>query len=331
MNAPVQTPLLSIAIVPKTPDDRKRLERGLGWLMSEDPAIALKRDPSSGAFVVFCAGELHLEIVVDRLKREFGVSAMVGRPQVAYLETVTIAADGEMKYARRVDGRSQYGHVKLTVHPGAPGSGIVFENAILHGAIPQPFIGPIEEGIRERLSRGIAAGYPIDDVRVVIGDGSYHDLDSSDFAFRTAAALALEQALKRARPVLLQPMMRVEVNAPREHLAAIVGDLTVRSARIDSGEERAGTVVVTARAPLAELFGYATALRAQTFGRGAYTMRFDGYEPFEPPDEAGGDRDSLVRAPLGHPPTRNVSSIALPEPHEPIDSDPDAQGRSARR
>jgi elongation factor G len=331
MNAPVQTPLLSIAIVPKTPDDRKRLERGLGWLMSEDPAIALKRDPSSGAFVVFCAGELHLEIVVDRLKREFGVSAMVGRPQVAYLETVTLAADGEMKYARRVDGRSQYGHVKLTVHPGAPGSGIVFENAILHGAIPQPFIGPIEEGIRERLSRGIAAGYPIDDVRVVIGDGSYHDLDSSDFAFRTAAALALEQALKRARPVLLQPMMRVEVNAPREHLAAIVGDLTVRSARIDSGEEREGTVVVTARAPLAELFGYATALRAQTFGRGVYTMRFDGYEPFEPPDEAGGDRDSLVRAPLDHPPTRNVSSIALPEPHEPIDSDPDAQGRSARR
>jgi len=331
MNAPVQTPLLSIAIVPKTPDDRKKLERGLGWLMSEDPAIALKSDPSSGAFVVFCAGELHLEVVVDRLKREFGVSAMVGRPQVAYWETVTLEADGEMKYARRVDGRSHYGHVKLTVHPGAPGSGIVFENAILHGAIPQPFIGPIEEGIRERLSRGIVAGYPIDDVRVVIGDGSYHDLDSSDFAFRTAAALALEQALKRARPVLLQPMMRVEVNAPREHLAAIVGDLTVRSARIDSGEEREGTVVVTACAPLAELFGYATALRAQTFGRGAYTMRFDGYEPFEPPDEAGGDRDSLVRAPLGHPPTRNVSSIALPEPHEPIDNDPDAQGRSARR
>jgi len=319
MNAPVQTPLLSMAIVPKTPDDRKKLERGLAWLMSEDPAIALKSDPASGEFVVFCAGELHLEVVVDRLKREFGVAAMVGRPQVAYRETVTVEADGEMKYARRVDGRSHYGHVKLTVHPGAPGSGIVFENAILPGTIPQSFIDPIEEGVRERLSRGIAAGYPIDDVRVVIGHGSYHDVDSSDFAFRTAAALALEQALKRARPVLLQPMMRVEVNAPREHLAAIVGDLTGRSARIDSGEEREGTVVVTARAPFAELFGYATALRARTFGRGAYTMRFDGYGPFEPPDEAGGDRDSLVGAPLGHPPTRNVSSIALPEPTDDDD------------
>jgi len=314
MNAPVQTPLLSIAIVPKTPDDRQKLGRGLAWLMSEDPTIAIKGDTVSGEIVVFGLGEQHLEIIIDRLKREFDVSAALGRPQVAYRETVTLEADGEMKYARRVDGRSHYGHVKLTVHPGAPGSGIVFENAILHGAIPQSFIDPIEEGIRERLSRGIAAGYPIDDVRVVIGDGSYHDVDSSDVAFRTAAALALEQALKRARPVLLQPMMRVEVNAPREHLAAIVGDLTGRSARIQSGEEREGIVVVTARAPLAELFGYATALRAGTFGRGAYTMRFDGYEPFEPPDEAGGDRDSLVRAPLGHPPTRNVSSIALPEP-----------------
>ena len=331
MNAPVRTPLISIAVVPKTPDDRKKLERGLVWLMSEDPAIGVKSDPASGEFVVFCAGEQHLEVVVDRLKREFGVAAMVGRPQVAYRETVTVEADGEMKYARRVDGRGQYGHVKLTVHPGAPGSGIVFENAILHGTIPQAFINPIEDAIRERLSRGIAAGHPIDDVRVVIYDGSYHDVDSSEHAFRIAAALALEQALKRARPVLLQPMMRVEVNAPREHLAAIVGDLTGRSARIQSGEEREGIVVVTARAPLAELFGYATALRAGTFGRGAYTMRFDGYEPFEPPDEAGGDRDSLVRAPLAHPPTGNVSSITLPEPHEPLDNDPDAQGRSARR
>src|SRR4029079_10008415 len=240
-------------------------------------------------------------------KRACVAAARGGRPQVSSRETVTVEADGEMKYARRVDGRGQYGHVKLTVHPGAPGSGIVFENAILHGTIPQAFINPIEDAIRERLSRGIAAGHPIDDVRVVIYDGSYHDVDSSEHAFRIAAALALEQAPKRAfviaaplsleqartgaRPVLLQPMMRVEVNAPREHLAAIVGDLTGRSARIDSGEEREGSVVVTARAPFAELFGYATALRAQTFGRGAYTMRFDGYEPFEPPDEAGGDRD----------------------------------------
>jgi elongation factor G len=228
-----------------------------------------------------------------------------------------------MKYARQVDGRGQYGHVKLTVHPGALGSGIVFDNAVIGGTIPARFIDAIESGIRDRLAGGILAGYAIDDVRVVVYDGSYHDLDSSPAAFRTAAAMALEHALKRARPVLLQPMMRVEVNAPREYLAAIVGDLTARSARVYDSEDRNGTVVFTARVPLAELFGYASALRQQTFGRGAHTMRFDGYEPFDPPEGDGGDRDSLVGAPLNRPPTRNASSIALPEPIDDDDLDSD--------
>jgi elongation factor G len=324
MDAPVQTPLLSIAIMPTTGDSARKLGRGLAWLMGEDPTIAIKSDPLTGEVVVFALGEQHLEIIIDRLKREFEVEASVGPPRVAYRETITRHADGEMKYVVAADGRHHYGHVKLDVHPGERGSGIVFENSVIGGAIPQRFIDSIEQGIRAGLERGVLAGYPCDDIRVVVCDGSYHDVDSSDAAFRTAAGLALEQALKRARPTLLQPMMRVEVNAPREYLPAIIADLTGRSARICGGQERDGAVVLTARAPLAELFGYATALRAQTRGRGAHTLRFDGYEPCDRLDGLGGDRDALVGAPLNRPPTRNASSIALPEPDpEPNGDDPD--------
>ena len=320
MDAPAQTPLLPIAVVPKTADDGKKLGRGLARLMGEDPAIAIKTDPA-GEVVIFAAGEQHLEIIIDRLKREFGVTASVGRPQVAYRETVTSEAACEYKYVARVDGRIQYAHVKLEVYPGARGSGIVVENAMLRGTIPEQFNDSIEEGIRERLTRGILSGHAIDDVRVVITDGSYHDVDSSKAAFRTAAAKALEQALKRARPVLLQPMMDVEVNAPREYLAAIIAGLTVRSARLYGDGERNGAVVIAARAPLAELFGYASSLREQTRGRGTHTMRFDGYEPSDPPDDARGDRDSLVGAPLNRPPAPKASSIALPEPVDTEDGD----------
>lgn len=314
MTGSAQTLLLSLVLIPKTPGDRAKLGRGLAWLMGEDPSLAATTDAASGDVTVFCAGEQHLEIVVDRLRLEFAVEAWCGRPQVAFKETVTRGAEGEMKYTAAAGGARQYGHVKLRVEPGERGSGYLFDNALVGGAIPAQFIDPIDSGIKDALAHGVLAGYPVDDVRVVLYDGSYHDLDSSDAAFRRAAAMAFHQAMRRAAPTLLEPLMRLEINVPREFLPAVVGDLTGRRARIEQGEDRAGTMVFTARAPLAELFGYASAVRELSRGRGAHTMHFDGYEPVDPPDDSGGDRDSLVRAPLAPPPTRNVSSIALPEP-----------------
>jgi elongation factor G len=271
-------PVISLSIEPKTKADQEKLGQGLGKLMAEDPTFRVKTDQSTGEVVISGMGELHLDIIVDRLRREFNVEASVGRPQVAYKETLTRPADGEMKYAKQTGGRGQYGHVKIHLFPGEPGTGFVFENEITGGAIPKEYIKPVEEGIREALTRGVLAGYPIDDVRIVLYDGSYHDVDSSEMAFKIAGSMAFQDAAKKAKPVLLEPMMRVEVVVPKEHMGDVMGNLSSRRGHIQSQEDRGGTQIINARVPLSEMFGYATDLRSRTQGRATYSMHFDRYE-----------------------------------------------------
>src|ERR671912_676348 len=224
-------PVISLAIEPKTKADQEKLGMGLGKLMAEDPTLRVKTDEQTGQVVIAGMGELHLEIIVDRLKREFNVEATVGRPQVAYKETLTRAADGEMKYAKQTGGRGQYGHVKIHLYPGEPGTGYVFENEVTQGAIPREYIKPVDEGIKEALTRGVLVGYPIDDVRIVLYDGSYHDVDSSEMAFKIAGSMAFQDAAKKAKPVLLEPIMRVEVVVPKEHMGDVMGNLSNRRHR----------------------------------------------------------------------------------------------------
>jgi elongation factor G len=271
-------PVIALAIEPKTKGDQEKLGVGLAKLMAEDPTFRVRTDDQTGQVVISGMGELHLEIIVDRLKREFNVEASVGKPQVAYKETLTRPADGEMKYAKQTGGRGQYGHAKIHVFPSEPGTGYVFENEIVGGAIPREFIKPIDEGIKEALTRGVLAGYPIDDVRVVLYDGSYHDVDSSEMAFKIAGSMAFQDAAKKAKPVLLEPIMRVEVVVPKDYLGDVMGDLASRRGRIQSQEDRGGTQIINARVPLSEMFGYATDLRSRTQGRATYSMHFDRYE-----------------------------------------------------
>jgi elongation factor G len=247
-------------------------------LAKEDPSFRVRTDEESGETIIAGMGELHLEIIVDRLKREFNVEASVGRPQVAYKETLTRPADGEMKYAKQTGGRGQYGHAKIHLYPGEPGSGYIFENEITGGSIPKEYIKPIDEGIKEALTRGVLAGYPVDDVRIVLYDGSYHDVDSSEMAFKIAGSMAFQDAAKKAKPVLLEPVMRVEVVVPKEHLGDVMGNLASRRGHIQSQEDRGGTQIINARVPLSEMFGYATDLRSRTQGRATYSMHFDRYE-----------------------------------------------------
>jgi elongation factor G len=271
-------PVIALAIEPKTKSDQEKLGVGLQKLMAEDPTFRVKTDEQTGQVVISGMGELHLEIIVDRLKREFSVEASVGKPQVAYKETLTRAADGEMKYAKQTGGRGQYGHAKIHLFPGEPGTGYIFENEVTQGSIPKEFIKPIDEGIKEALTRGVLAGYPIDDVRIVLYDGSYHDVDSSEMAFKIAGSLAFQDAAKKAKPVLLEPVMRVEVVVPKDYMGDVMGDLASRRGRIQSQEDRGGTQIINARVPLSEMFGYATDLRSRTQGRATYSMHFDRYE-----------------------------------------------------
>ena len=252
---------------------------GLGKLMAEDPTLRVKTDEQTGQVVIAGMGELHLEIIVDRLKREFNVEASVGRPQVAYKETLTRAAEGEGRYIKQTGGRGQYGHAKIRMIPRKPGEGYEFENEIVGGSIPKEFIKPIDQGIREAMTTGVLAGYPVDDVAVELYDGSFHDVDSSEMAFKIAGSMAFQDAAKKAKPVLLEPMMRVEVVVPKEHLGNVMGDLSSRRGQIQSQEDRGGTQIINARVPLSEMFGYATDLRSSTQGRATYSMHFDRYEP----------------------------------------------------
>jgi elongation factor G len=271
-------PVISLAIEPKTKSDQEKLGMGLAKLMAEDPTFRVKTDDQTGQVVIAGMGELHLEIIVDRLKREFSVEAGVGRPQVAYKETLRRPADGEGRYIRQTGGRGQFGHAKIHLQPGEPGSGFVFENKIVGGSIPREFIKPIQEGIAEALTRGVLAGYPIDDVTIELYDGSFHDVDSSEMAFKIAGSMAFQDAAKRAKPVLLEPVMRVEVVVPKDNMGDVMGDLAGRRGKIQSQEDRGGTQIINVRVPLAEMFGYATDLRSRTQGRATYSMHFDRYE-----------------------------------------------------
>jgi elongation factor G len=272
-------PVISLAIEPKTKADQEKLGMGLGKLMAEDPTFRVQTDQDTGQVVIAGMGELHLEIIVDRLKREFNVEASVGKPQVAYKETITKGAEGEGRYVKQTGGRGQYGHARIRLMPRKPGEGYLFDNAIVGGAIPKEYIKPIDQGIREAMTTGVLAGYPMDDVKVELYDGSYHDVDSSEMAFKIAGSMAFKDAAGRAHPVLLEPVMRVEVVVPEEYMGDVIGDLTSRRGHIQSMEARGGSQVINSRVPLSEMFGYATDLRSRTQGRGSYSMHFDRYEP----------------------------------------------------
>jgi elongation factor G len=271
-------PVISLAIEPKTKSDQEKLGQGLAKLMAEDPTFRVRTDTQTGQTIIAGMGELHLDIIVDRLKREFNVEANVGRPQVAYKETLTMQAEGEGRYVRQTGGRGQYGHAKIRLIPRQPGEGYLFENKIVGGTIPREFIKPIDEGIKEALTTGVLAGFPVDDVGIELYDGSYHDVDSNEMAFKIAGSMAFKDAAKRARPVLLEPVMRVEVVVPKEFMGDIMGDIASRRGHIQSQEDLGGTQIVSSRVPLSEMFGYATELRSRTQGRATYSMHFDRYE-----------------------------------------------------
>jgi elongation factor G len=271
-------PVISLAIEPKSKSDQEKLGQGLAKLMAEDPTFRVNSDQQTGQTIIRGMGELHLEIIVDRLKREFNVEANVGRPQVAYKETLTMAAEGEGRYVRQTGGRGQYGHAKIRLVPREPGEGYLFENKIVGGVIPKEFIKPIDEGIKEALTTGVLAGFPIDDVGIELYDGSFHDVDSNEMAFKIAGSMAFKDAAKKARPVLLEPVMRVEVVVPKEYMGDIMGDIASRRGHIQSQEDLGGTQIVSSRVPLSEMFGYATDLRSRTQGRATYSMHFDRYE-----------------------------------------------------
>jgi elongation factor G len=271
-------PVIKLAIEPKTKADQEKLGTALGKLAQEDPTFKINTDPDTAQTIISGMGELHLEIITDRLVREFGVGVSVGKPQVAYKETIRQSAKAEGKYIKQTGGRGQYGHVKLEVSPLPPGSGFEFLNEIVGGSIPREFIKPVEEGIKEAMQTGPLAGYEVRDVRVVLYDGSYHDVDSSEMAFKIAGSIGFKEALSRARPVLLEPIMSVEVVVPEQYMGDVIGDLNSRRGKIERMEPRAGTQVITAKVPLAEMFGYATDLRSKTQGRANYSMHFAHYE-----------------------------------------------------
>jgi len=276
MDFPV--PVISVAIEPKTKGDQEKLGMALGKLAQEDPTFKVVTDSETGQTIMSGMGELHLEILVDRMFREFGVGANVGKPQVAYRETIRKKAEAEGKFIRQTGGRGQYGHVKLIVEPTEPGKGIEFINKIVGGAIPKEYIPAAEKGAVEALETGVLAGYEMQDVKVTLFDGSYHEVDSSEMAFKIAASMAVKDACARGNPVLLEPIMKVEVVVPEEFMGAVVGDLNSRRGRIERSEPRAGSQVITAVVPLSEMFGYSTDLRSKTQGRATYTMHFFHYE-----------------------------------------------------
>jgi elongation factor G len=272
------TPVISMAIEPKTQADQDKLGEALSRLAEEDPTFRVHYDPETGQTIISGMGELHLEIIVDRLMREYRVQANVGKPQVAYKETIRTPARAEGKYIRQTGGRGQYGHVWLDVEPLERGQGFEFVNKIVGGVIPKEFIPAVEAGVREALDRGVLAGYPVVDVRVTLFDGSYHEVDSSEIAFKLAAGYAFTEAAQKGDPVLLEPVMKVEVVVPEEFMGTVMGDLLARRGRIEGSDLQGHLRVIRAFVPLGEMFGYATDLRSQTQGRGTYTMQFDHYE-----------------------------------------------------
>ena len=272
-------PVIAVAIGPKTRADQDKLTNGLVKLTDEDPTFRVFTDPETNQTIISGMGELHLEIIVDRLKREFGVEANIGRPQVAYRETIRKRAEKvEGRFVRQTGGRGQYGHVVINIEPGTPGSGFIFEDKIHGGSIPREYIGSVEAGIRDALDSGVLASYPVIDVKVELIDGSYHDVDSSEMAFKVAGSMALKAGIKKAKPILLEPIMDVEVVTPADYMGDIIGDLSARRGKVGGMTERAGARVIGASVPLGEMFGYSTTLRSMSQGRAVYTMQFAHYD-----------------------------------------------------
>jgi elongation factor G len=272
-------PVIAVAIEPKTRADQDKLGNGLVKLADEDPTFRVFTDPETNQTIISGMGELHLEIIVDRLKREFGVEANIGRPQVAYRETIRKRAEKvEGRFVRQSGGRGQYGHVVINIEPSKPGSGFIFEDKIHGGSIPREYINSVEAGLRDAMGSGVLAGYPIIDVKVELIDGSYHDVDSSEMAFKVAGSMALKAGIRKAHPVLLEPIMDVEVVTPSDYMGDIIGDLSARRGKVGGMTERAGARVIGASVPLGEMFGYSTTLRSMSQGRAVYTMQFAHYD-----------------------------------------------------
>jgi len=272
-------PVIAMAIEPKTKQDQEKLGFSLQKLAQEDPSFRVRTDEETGQTIISGMGELHLEIIVDRLLREFKVEANVGKPEVAFRETIRRSAEAEAKYIKQTGGRGQYGHVVLTVAPSERGAGFEFVNEIVGGVIPKEYIPAVEKGIKERMETGVLAGYPVRDVRVTLTDGSYHEVDSNEMAFKIAGSMAFQDGCRKADPVLLEPIMKVEVLVPQEYMGDVIGNLNGRRGKIQGIKVRAGSQAIDAAVPLSEMFGYATDLRSRTQGRATYSMEFDRYEP----------------------------------------------------
>ena len=275
-------PVISIAIEPKTKADQEKMGMALAKLSEEDPTFTVKSDEETNQTIISGMGELHLEIIVDRLKREFKVEANVGRPQVAYRETIQKEVEEQEKYSKQTGGRGQYGHVLMRFSPNEPGKGYEFKNSVVGGRIPKEYIPAIDKGIKESLTRGIIAGYPIVDIKAEVYDGSYHDVDSSELAFKMAASICFKNAARKANPVLLEPAMKVEVVTPEEYMGDVMGNLNGKRGQIESMGDRGEAKIILASVPLSEMFGYATDLRSMTQGRASYTMEFECYKKVPP-------------------------------------------------
>jgi elongation factor G len=271
-------PVISVAVEPKTKSDQEKMGIALSKLAQEDPTFKVHTDPDSGQTIISGMGELHLEIIIDRMMREFSVEANVGKPQVAYRETIRKHAEAEGKYIRQTGGRGQYGHAKIRLDPNEPGKGYEFINDIVGGVVPREYIKPIDQGMQEAMEGGVLAGYPMVDIKATLYDGSYHEVDSNEMAFKIAGSMAFKEAARKASPVILEPVMAVEVVVPEDFAGTIMGDLSSRRGRIEGMEHRAGSQVIKAIVPLAEMFGYATHMRSSTQGRATYSMHFARYE-----------------------------------------------------
>ncbi|HXG73026.1 MAG TPA: hypothetical protein VNJ04_20725 [Gemmatimonadaceae bacterium] len=314
MAEPTGPAVLWLALGPKTFGDAEKLGRGLQQMIAEDAALRMRSDAATGDVMIGAMDDQHLEVIVDRLRREFGVEATCGRPQVAYKETITRPAEGEAA-CERTGGLGPSGHVRMHLSPGARGSGYVFEGHLAGGALPEVLIRSVDNGIRDALSVGPVKGYPVDDVHVELWAGSYHDAHSTEDGFRNAASIAFQEAARKAGPVVLEPAMRLDVVVPTAFIDDVMQNIESRSGHIQSREDRVETQAIRARVPLADLFGYGTDLRSRTYGRGTYSVQFEQYVPVSPPG-SDYDRDALVGAPLKPAPKLRESGIALPEPGE---------------
>jgi elongation factor G len=280
-------PVISVAVEPKTKADQEKMGLALQRLAKEDPSFRVHTDQESSQTIISGMGELHLEIIVDRMKREFNVDANVGKPQVAYRETIRAKVESEGKFVRQSGGRGQYGHVWLKIEPNEQGKGYEFINGIVGGSVPREYIPAVDKGIKEAVDTGVIAGYPVVDVKVTIFDGSYHDVDSNEMAFKIAGSMGFKEGFKRAKPVLLEPIMKVEVVTPEEYSGDVIGDLNRRRGQITGMDETPAGKAITADVPLSEMFGYATTVRSMSQGRATFTMEFAKYMEV-PPNIADG-------------------------------------------